>query len=109
MIEAAELQRLDQLIHQLGANGSGSESDQNIAREIEQILADLFSDGGSSSSGMPSMREPTRWNAKYASRRLCVYSTSRHLLTAKDRFADLAPAGRMARHASLTRQPPCPR
>jgi len=42
MIDAAELKRLDQLIHQLGPGGSGtgSASDENIAREIEQILAD---------------------------------------------------------------------
>ncbi|MBW0446253.1 hypothetical protein EN871_07775 [bacterium M00.F.Ca.ET.228.01.1.1] len=57
MIDAAELKRLDQLIHQFGpsGSGSGSASDEDIAREIEQILAELFSDGGSSSSGMPSM------------------------------------------------------
>jgi len=57
MIDAAELKRLDQLIHQLGSGGSGtgSASDENIAREIEQILADLFSDSGASGSGMPSM------------------------------------------------------
>lgn len=57
MIDAAELKRLDQLIHQLGTGGAGtgSANDENIAREIEQILADLFSEGGSSGSGMPAM------------------------------------------------------
>ena len=59
MTEAAQLQRLDALLgqwlEQPGNTGSGSQNDQNIAQEIEAILASLFSDGGASSTGMPTM------------------------------------------------------
>jgi hypothetical protein len=50
MIESAKLQRVDELLHQLGTGGPGgsSQDDQNILLQIQQILAGLFDDSGSS-------------------------------------------------------------
>lgn len=57
MIESAQLQRVDELLHQLGAGGPGasSENDQSILLQIQQILSGLFDNSNGPSFQMPSM------------------------------------------------------